>query len=132
MKVYDYWAQDTAAVWNRQFLQLTYAFRAGSNLGVGNTLVFCVVQGRLCQVWKAETFREYDLRNIARIPDNPDEYQLHRVRLRILGTTPSTYRLQLTAYDERWSARAPSKNHRSTTQAFLKFDTDRHLFYKGH
>ena len=132
VKVYDYWAQDTVSVWNRQFLQLSYAVRAGSNLGGGNTLVLCVAQGRLCRAWKAETFREYDLRNLAHIPGNPDEYQLHRVRLRLLGTTPSSYRLQLTAYNERRSARNPSSNHRSTTQAVLKFDAGRHLFYTGH
>lgn len=131
IKVYDYWALDTAAVWNRQFLQLAYAVRVGANLGASNTLVLCVAQGRLCQAWKAETFREYDLRNLAHIPGNPNEYQLHRARLRLRGTTPSTYRLQLTAYDERRSARAPAKNHRSTTQAVLKFDAGRYLFYTG-
>jgi hypothetical protein len=132
IKVSDYWALDTAAVWNRQFLQLDYAVRAGANLGAGNTLVLCVARGKLCQAWKAATFREYDLRNVAYIPGNPDEYQVHRAQLRLSGTTPSTYRLRLTTYDERRSARAPTNNHRSTTQAVLKFDAGRHLFYTGH
>ena len=132
VRLYDYWTQDGATVWNQQFLQLAYAVRAGSNLGVRNTLVLCVAQGRLRQALKAETFREYDMRNLDHIAGNPDEYELYQVQLRLLGSTPLTYRLQLTAYDESRAARAPAGNRHSTTQAELKFDTGRYLFYTGH
>lgn len=134
VKVYDYWAhqQDEARIWNQQFLHLPYAVRGGSNVGIGNTLVLCVAQGKLCQALKAETFREYDLRNLAHIPGNPDEYELYWVRMRLLGTTPLTYQLQLTVHDERQSVRTPASNRRSTTQAVLKFDANRHLFYTAY
>ena len=130
--LYDYWAPDEARVWNQQFLQLTYAVRGGSNVGVANTLVLGVSHGKLCQALKAETFREYDLRNLARIPGNPDDYALYRVRMSLLGTTPLTYQLQLAIHDEHQSGQAPAGNRSSSRQAVLRFDPTHHLFYTGH
>ncbi|MCC2548201.1 hypothetical protein LJY25_17255 [Hymenobacter sp. BT175] len=107
------WALDTVRVWNQQFLQLTYAVRGGSNLGIRNTLVVCAAQGKLCQALQAETFREYDLRNLH--GGDPGEYELYRVQMRLLGSTPATYRLQLTVHDESRSGRTPANNRRSDT-----------------
>jgi hypothetical protein len=38
----DCWALDQVKVLNKQFLQLTYAIRAGSNEGLRKTLLLCV------------------------------------------------------------------------------------------
>jgi hypothetical protein len=122
--VYDAWASGTAKVLNQQFLQLDYPVRGGSNVGLGSTLVLCVAKGRLCQVLKLPTYSQSDLYD-------PDEHELYQVRLRLAGTTPQTYQFHLTTHEKRRSERAPKTNHTSTTQAVLKFDTGRHLFYTG-
>jgi hypothetical protein len=92
--VYDAWDNGTVKVLNQQFLQLTYAVRGGTNQGLGSTLVVCVAHGKLYQALKVPSYSQADLYG-------PDYYhELYRVRLRLLGTTPRKYRLQLTVRDE--------------------------------
>ena len=123
--VYDYWALDEVKVLNRQFLQLTYAVRGGTNQGLGSTLVVCVSQRKLHQALKVPSYSQYDLYG----PDY--HHELYRVRLSLLGTTPQTYRFHFAVQDERRSSLDPEHNHRSSTQAMARFDPDRQLFYTG-
>lgn len=126
---YDYWAPGQIKVLNQHFLQVTYAVRGGTNIGLGNTLVLCVANGRLCQAMKARTFSEYDIRNLAHIPGNPDEYELYRVRTQLVGTTSKTYQLHLTIHDEAHSKQDPATNHNNTKHVWLRFDSTHGVFY---
>ncbi|WP_305033736.1 hypothetical protein [Hymenobacter convexus] len=122
--VYDAWAPGTVKVLNQQFLQFDYPVRGGTNVGLGSTLVLCVAKGKLCQALKLPTYHQTDLYN-------PDYHKLYQVRLRLVGTTPLAYQCYLTTHDEIRSEREPATNRNSTTQAVLKFDAQRHLFYNG-
>jgi hypothetical protein len=123
------WALGQVKVLNRQFLQITYALRAGSNEGLGITLVLCVNQGKLRQALKIESYRNYDLRNLTHIAGNPDEYELYQVQTQLLGTTSKTYKINLTIHDESRSQITPATNHLSTKQVVVRFDASRQLFY---
>lgn len=128
---YDYWAPKQVKVVNKRFLQVTYAVRGGSNLGVGNTLLLCIDKGHLRQAMKACTFIESDLRNAFYIPGNPDEYELFRARTQLVGTTAKTYQLHLTVHDEARSAQDPSTNHNDTKHVWLSFDPTHGVFYSA-
>jgi hypothetical protein len=125
----DCWALDQVKVLNKQFLQITYAIRAGSNEGLGSTLLLCVNQGKLRQALKVESYRNYDMRNLAHIPGNVDEYELFQIQTQLLGTTSKTYKLKLIIHDESRSKTTPATNHLSTKQVVLSFDASRQLFY---
>jgi len=125
----DCWALDHVKVLNKQFLQITYAIRAGSNEGVGNTLLLCVNQGKLRQALKVESYRNYDMRNVYHVPGNVDDYELFQLQTQLLGTTSKTYKLKLLIHDESRSKTTPATNHLSTKQVVLRFDASCQLFY---
>lgn len=125
---YDYWAPERVQVVNQRFLQVTYAVRGGSNLGVRNTLFLCRYKGHLRQALKACTFTESDLRNASYLPGNPDEYKLFRIRTHLVGTTANTYRLRLTIHNEASSRQHPGTNHSTTTYQWLSFDPTHGVF----
>jgi hypothetical protein len=125
----DCWALHQVKVLNKQFLQLTYAIRAGSNEGLRNTLLLCVNQGKLCQALKMESYRNYDMRNLAHIPGNVDEYELFQLQTQLLSITSKTYKLKLIIHDESRSQTTSATNHLSTKQVVLRFDASRQLFY---
>jgi hypothetical protein len=125
----DCWALDQVKVLNKQFLQITYAIRAGSNQGLGKTLLLSVNQGKLHQALKVESYRNYDRRNLAHIPGNTDEYELFQVKTQLLGTTPKTYKLKLTIHDESRSQTTRAANHLSRKQLVLRFDASHQFFY---
>jgi hypothetical protein len=129
MLLNDCWAIDQVKVLNKQFLQLTYAIRAGSNEGLRNTLLLCVNQRKLQQALKVKSYANYDMRNLAHLPGNPDEYKLFQVQTQLLGTTSKTYRVKLTIHDESRSQTTPATSHLTTKQVLLSFDASRQLFY---
>lgn len=122
--VHDAWASGTAKVLNQQFLQFDYPVRGGTNVGLASTLVVCVANGQLRQALKLPTYIQTDLYS-------PDYHELYKVRLRLSGTTSQTYQFYLTTHNEIRSERDPTDNHNFTTQAVLKFDAGRGIFYSG-
>jgi len=126
---YDYWAPGRVKVVNKRFLQVTYAVRGGSNLGLRNTILLCIYKGHLRQAMKARTFFESDLRNASYIPGNPDEYELFQARTHLVGTTTETYQFHLTVHDEAHSTQDPGTNHNDTKHVWLGFDPTRGVFY---
>ena len=54
--VSNYWAAGEVKVVNKKFLQISYHERAGSGLGIGNTLLLCVSHGKLRQAMHISSY----------------------------------------------------------------------------
>lgn len=126
--LYDCWALDQVKAVGQRFLQVAYAVRAGSNEGLGNTVLFCVDKGKLQQALKARTFRSYDVRNLTHVLGNPDEYELFEARLFLLGTNANNYQVKFIIHDESRSQSAPATNHTTAKQLITGFDPARQIF----
>lgn len=127
----DYMDIDNVKVLNSRFLQITYTKRAGSNEDLANMLLLCVDNNKLCQAMHIRSSSTYDMRNIYHIKGNLSEYQLFKVKAKLLGNSKNTYKLNLNIHDESSSERNPKTNHNYNKQIMLSFDPGQNIFYSA-
>jgi len=81
----DWWATDTVFVLNKHFLQVRYAVRGGSNLGLADYLLLSVKDHKLIESIFISSFAEWWA----------SEHMTYEVQPTLLGGGPGSYRLAL-------------------------------------
>jgi hypothetical protein len=125
----DYMDAYEIKVLGKKFLQITYLKRAGSNENLMNMLLLCVDNGKLCQALHVKCLSTYDMRNVYHIKGNRSEYQLFKLKVKLLGNGKDTYRLNINIHDESSSEIAPKTNYNYNKQITLRFDPVLDVFY---
>lgn len=128
----DYMDLDEVKVLGSNFLQVSYAKRAGSNEEQINTMLLCVCSNKLIQAMHIKSFFEYDMRNIYHIKGSLSEYHLFKAKIQLIGNNKTTYKLKLDIHDENNSERNPKVNYNSNKQRILDFDFKQKIFYNSY
>jgi hypothetical protein len=114
----DWWAPDAIRVIGKHFLQISYAVRGGSNLGLGDYLLLSVKDHQLIESVFFLSYSEWEA----------FEHMTYEVRPILLGNDPGTYRLALdirSADSTRAGIWTFSRHDRDT----LSFDPGHQIFY---
>jgi hypothetical protein len=117
----DFWGvPPETRLLNKNFIEIKYAIRGGSNLGLGNTLILCVNNGHL---YEAMHVLEYVN------SETGDEKQHYIIKLNLTGSSPANYRLNAHVHDDLNSIRDPETNYVYNNESLLAFDTRQNVFY---
>ena len=114
----EFWAIYTAEVINDNFLEITYAERGGSNLGITNYLLLSVVNHKLIESAFLLQISDWEA----------FEHKTYTVRPTLLGNAPENYRLALDFQAEanNRSGKWIFAHHHQDT---LSFNPSLHIFY---
>ncbi|MDB5149221.1 MAG: hypothetical protein JWQ57_3241 [Mucilaginibacter sp.] len=105
---------------NKSFIEIKYAVRGGSNLGLGNTLILCVNNERLYEAMHVLGYVNSEA---------GDEKAHYNIKLNLTGNSVSNYRLNAHVHDDVNSKRYPETNYDYNNENVLAFDTRKNAFY---
>ena len=119
VKVFDYWGVPPEISYlSKQFLQLNYSVRGGSNIGLGNSLIICASNGKLHEAlhllryahWESELVKTYDVKLVF-LNYKKDQVLMTSIR------------------DKSHSSSNPETNYDYTSTSNLHFDKKLKVFY---
>jgi hypothetical protein len=120
INIYNYWGVPPAVkILNRNFIEIKYEVRGGSNLGLGNMLILCVNGNMLHEaihVLRYCSYQSYD----------KSEYE---IKVALNGISKPSYRLNVKIHDDAYSKSNPETNYNYDNQTVLSFDTISNVFY---
>jgi hypothetical protein len=115
----DYWGVPPETSYlGKQFLKINYEVRGGSNFGLGNSLIICVSNNKLCEVlhvlrytdWESELVKTYNVKFV-------------------LTNHEKNYQLIASIRDKSISAVNPQTNYDYTNISKLNFERTLKVFY---
>jgi hypothetical protein len=121
ISISDYWGVPPEIhLLNSSFIEINYAVRAGSNVGLGNTLIVCVNDNKL-----------YEAMHTLRLSnsDHDDLKTNYIIKLALNGDSKNNYKLHVQVHDYVYSKQNPQENYNYSNQTFLSFDTKHNVFY---
>ena len=104
---------------NKNFIEIKYEVRGGSNFALGNTLILCVNNNKLYESMHVLRYATWD-------SDIKASYQ---IKISLVGNSKDNYKLNVNIHDYVDSKPNPEKNYNYKTQTILSFDTKRNVFY---
>ncbi|MFI5140126.1 MAG: hypothetical protein ACHQIM_20060 [Sphingobacteriales bacterium] len=117
----DFWGVPPEIhILNRSFIEIRYEVRGGSNLGLGNTLILCVNDGKLYEAMHVLRYMNWDSGN---------QKENYHITLILNGEDRLNYRLIVHIHDNVYSKLEPETNYNYNNQTVLSFDTRRNVFY---
>lgn len=120
INIYDYWGvPPKVKILNKNFIEIKYEVRGGSNLGLGNIMVLCVNGTLLYEAM--HVLRYYSWQS-----DDKSDYKIKFV---LNGDSKRSYRLNINIHDDAYSKGNPETNYNYNNQTVLRFDTIRNVFY---
>ena len=117
----DFWkVQPEINLLNKNFIEIRYAVRGGTGIGLGNTLILCVNGSKL-----------YEAMHVLRYinGDSGDLKNDYHIELALNGDSNDNYKLRLSIHDDVFSKRKPNINYVYNNQTVLSFDTKQNAFY---
>ena len=119
LKVFDYWGVPPQTSYlGKQFLNIDYEVRGGSNFGLGNTMIICVSKNKL-----------YEALHVLRYTDWESELvKTYNVTFAFL-TGKKGYMLTASIRDKSFSTKNPETNYDYTNTSKLHFDKKLKVFY---
>lgn len=108
------------SVLSKNFIRIDYEVRGGSNLGLGNTIILCVNDGKLYEALHVLRYVQWDS------GDLETHYDL---KLVLSGNSKRNYKLIADIRDTVLSEPKPQENYIYKNQTVLSFDTVRKAFY---
>jgi hypothetical protein len=121
ININDFWgAPPEIHLLNKNFIEINYAVRGGSGVGLGNTLIICVDGQHL-----------YEAMHVLRyLTGESGGYQEeYRIKLRLVGNNVNNYKLKVTVHDFVDSKPRPKENYVYDNNTVLAFDVQQNIFY---
>jgi len=117
----DFWGVfPEIRILNKNFIELTYAVRGGSNIGLGNTLIVCVSHNKLCVAIHVLNHSSFDA---------GDEKDNYHIKLVLNGSNDNNYRLNVSIHDNVISKPNPEISYNYNNETVLSFDNKKDVFY---
>ena len=117
----DYWGVPAdIKVLGKTFLEVDYAIRAGSNVGAGHTLVFCISHNHLHKCMYVMKYTNGDAAG------EQDDYHIN---LSLKGDNINSYKLNASITDKVHSKYSPEENYNYHNLSVLNFDVKNYVFY---
>ncbi|WP_457130280.1 hypothetical protein [Mucilaginibacter sp. UYNi724] len=121
INILDYWGVPPEIhVLNKNFIEISYAVRGGSNSGLWKTLILCVNGEKLYEamhVLKYVNVETGDLMND------------YHIKLSLRGDIKNNYKLKINIHDDVRSKPKPETNYIYNNRTILNFDTRQNVFY---
>ncbi|WPU99774.1 hypothetical protein SNE26_27570 [Mucilaginibacter sp. cycad4] len=105
---------------NKSFIEIRYAVRGGSNLGLGNSLIICVNGPHLYEAMHVLNYIN---------SETGDEKQHYNIKLIVTSNREGNYGLKVHVHDDLNSKRNPETNYIYNNESVLAFDTAQNAFY---
>ncbi|MCI1187283.1 hypothetical protein MON38_07610 [Hymenobacter sp. DH14] len=128
---------DTVHLLNKQFLLITYHFRAGSGISAAKTLLLSTNNQTLCESFHITSlFKEEFLDFSKPLPASDSVMKtsvktVHKVNLSLLRCNGDNYTIRATIHDERKSIDEPNTNYNNDIVSNLNFDRSKNIFYSS-
>jgi len=117
----DFWGvPPETRLLNKSFIEIKYAVRGGSNVGLCNTLIVCVNDNNLCPAMYALRYAN---------GETGDQKEEYRIKLNISGNNANNYKLNVHIHDYVNSKRDPETNYVYDNNTVLAFDKKLNVFY---
>lgn len=121
ISIQDFWGvPPEIRLLSKHFIEINYAVRGGSNVGLGNTLIVCVNDNHLYPAM-------YALRYIN--GETSDQKEEYRIKLNISGNNANNYKLNMHIHDYVNSKHDPETNYVYDNNTVLAFDKKLNVFY---
>lgn len=117
---FDVMGMDSVHVLNKNFLEILYSPRGGSDLGLQNTVILCIEKGKLHVAMEIESDAQ------AAGPGMWSEYYL---TANFKGQDENDYQFLIKTNNRYHSDKHPNRNHNLHAQFELKFDSEKKIFY---
>jgi hypothetical protein len=119
---HDFWDVPTEVrVLSEKFIEIKYAVRGGSGVGLGNTLILCVKNNRLYEAMRVLGYSN---------GESGDQQEYYSIKVSALkGDNLKKYELVINIHDRMNSKSDPETNYNYTNQSILHFDVSRNVFY---
>lgn len=119
---FDFWGVPVeTTILNKQFVEIKYAVRGGSNIGLRNVIILCVSGSKLCDAMH--------FRSLATWESNGEHENYYIKIVSLSGTIKAGFKLVLTIHDNVKSKSDPATNFDYNDQSILHFDRQQHVFY---
>jgi hypothetical protein len=119
--IVDFWGVTPEIhVLNKNFVEINYEIRGGSNVGSGNIMVICVDGGKL-----------YEAMHILRQSNSEygDLKTNYNIKVILNGNNKNNFKLNVTVHDDVYSKQNPERNYIYNNHTILNFDAKRNAFY---
>ncbi len=121
IKITDFWGvPPQIRMLSRKFLEIKYAVRGGSNLGLGNILIICTKNNRLFEAMHVLQRADWE---------TGIEKKNYYIKSDLLARDKNNYLLAVTVHDDSKSKRNPETNYTYYNKVDLSFDTIYNVFY---
>ena len=128
-----YQLEGIPVVLDKNFLELKYAPRIGSNIRTRRVLILCVNKSKLFLALHITYFDSFELTEVYdRRADSLklfNEKSLYEVKLNLIGQNKSNYKLTAFIHDMNSSKHDPSTNYNQDDKTILRYDTTSNIFY---
>ncbi|WP_143020877.1 hypothetical protein ACRQ5D_12660 [Mucilaginibacter sp. P25] len=117
----DFWGETPdIRLLNKNFIEINYAVRGGSGVGLGNTLIICV-EGQ--HLYKAMHVLRY------LTGESGEQQEEYRIKLHLVGNSINNCKLKVSVHDFVDSKPRPKENYAYDTNTVLAFDMQQNVFY---
>lgn len=117
----DFWGvPPETRLLNKHFIEIKYAVRGGSNVGLGNLLIICLSGTHLYEAVHASWYSN---------GETDEEQEEYRIKLNISGNNVNSYKLSVHIHDYLNSKHGPETNYVYDNNTVLAFDTRQNVFY---
>ncbi|MBS1532054.1 MAG: hypothetical protein JSU01_17265 [Bacteroidetes bacterium] len=116
----DVMGMDSVHFLNKNFLEILYSPRGGSDLGLQNTVVICIEKGKLHVAMEIESAAQ---------SAGPDEWSEYYSTAELKGNDETDYQFLIKTNDRYHSDKHPKKNHNLNAKFGVKYDSERKIFY---
>ncbi|HVV55198.1 MAG TPA: hypothetical protein VHC47_07740 [Mucilaginibacter sp.] len=119
---FDFWGVPVeTTVLNKQFIEIKYAVRGGSNIGLRNVIILCIYDNKLCDA--------LHFRSLATWESGGEDENYNVKIISLSGTIKEGFKLILAIHDHVKSKSDPQTNFDYNDQSTLHFDHQKHVFY---
>ena len=120
INVYESTGIDKTEILNNNFIEINYRFRGGSDIAVGNVVILCVNNNKLCEAAHVEGYINWDVHG---------EKADNHIKISLGGSNKKNYKLNVNVYDRFSSKNEPQSNYKYYNRSILYFDVNRNVFY---
>lgn len=121
IKISDFWGvPPKVSMLNKNFIEIKYEVRGGSNLGLGNILVVCANGNNLYEALHILRYSNWD---------SGDLKTNYNISLTLAGNNKNNYKITLHVHDKVDSKHDPKINYSYNNQSILNFDIRQNVFY---
>lgn len=121
ISIQDFWGvPPETRLLNKSFIEIKYAVRGGSNVGLGNLLIICLSGAHLYEAVYACWYSN---------GETGDEQEEYHIKLNISGNNANNYKLNVHVHDYVSSKHDPETNYVYDDSTVLAFDKKLNVFY---